>query len=161
MSCLNRFFKNQYSMKHDIPLNIKMRVGDKDMYECFGCEIQSRSRLTRSFFSLTYAQFSNIIWVNPTCNKIWGKRDFLIYWISYSLMELDDGRRWNVVGNTYNGNAWHTYLYSPDDALIVLNIYRDLLSVYLWNVTKYSRYKSHRLLEHDCLEPKIIPILIN
>ena len=56
-----------------------------------------------------------------------------------------------VGGETYNGNIWSRFtnkhsenciiLYSPDDAWIVRYIYRDFLSVYLWNVAKHSRCK--------------------
>ena len=59
-------------------------------------------------------------------------------------MEVDDGGRLNIIGNTYNWNAWSSFtnkhsreslniyfathgtcLYSPDDALIVRNIYLE------------------------------------
>ena len=51
-------------------------------------------------------------------------------WITrtLNLMELDDSGRWNIVDNTYNGNAWSRFT----------NIYVDSLSVYLWNLTKRS-----------------------
>ena len=68
-----------------------------------------------------------------------------------NLMEVDDGGKWNIVDNT-TGMLGHVsqinrksiYIYgtikassgySPDE------IYRDSMSVYLWNVTKHSRYK--------------------
>ena len=51
-------------------------------------------------------------------------------------MEVDDGGRWNVVDNSYNGDTWlsfmeknnKTSLYCPDDALICL--YRDSIIVF-------------------------------
>ena len=79
-----------------------------------------------------------------------------------NLIDLDDDGRWNIMGNTYNGNSWsrfankhlenlyiytyifrtikassekywspYTCLYSPDDALIVRNIYIVILWVYI------------------------------
>ena len=55
-----------------------------------------------------------------------------------NLMEVDDIGRWNIVDNTYSGASFGEVqtcvsfykLISPDDALIVQNIYIDYLIVY-------------------------------
>ena len=57
-------------------------------------------------------------------------------------MEVDDGGRWNIVNHTYNGNTlshftnklWENLFevcISPDDALIVRNIYIEILPVFI------------------------------
>ena len=77
------------------------------------------------FLLLTSEFYQNLV---LECKGSYISQNSYLHYIFSYLMEGDDGGRRNIVDNTYNENN-HTCLYSPDDALIVRNIFIEILWV--------------------------------